>query len=133
MEWPSQSFAGPKSPFVIGVLGKNVFGGDLEQTIRNKAINNHPFEVKQFDSVSGAAHCQILFISPSEKDQLPTIIEGLAGSSVLTVSELDHFDETGGMINFIIENDQVHFQINNEAAKKAGLIISSKLLRLAVH
>ncbi|HUA67460.1 MAG TPA: YfiR family protein [Candidatus Saccharimonadales bacterium] len=133
VKWPPQAFASPTSPVVIGVLGKNMFGGNLEQTIRNKTINNHPIEFKQFDSVSEAVHCQILFISPSEKGRLPRILKGLAGASVLTVSETDHFTDAGGMINFVIENDEVHFQINNEAAQKAGLKISSKLLTLAVH
>jgi YfiR/HmsC-like len=133
VKWPSQAFASPTSPIVIGVLGKNVFGDDLEDTIRNKTINNHPFEFKEFRSVQAATNCQILFISPSEKNQLPNILKGLLGTSVLTVGETDHFTEAGGMINFVIENDEVHFQINDKAAKKAGLEISSKLLSLAVH
>jgi len=118
---------------VIGVLGKNVFGDDLEQTIRDKTVNNHPFQFKQFHSVDEVTNCQILFISTSEKERLPKILSGLRGASVLTVSEMDHFTDTGGMINFVIEDNRVHFQINDAAAKKAGLKISSKLLSLATH
>ena len=133
VEWPTQAFAGPRSPVVIGVLGKNVFGDDLEQTIRDKTVNNHPFQFKQFHSVDEVTNCQILFISTSEKERLPKILSGLRGASVLTVSEMDHFTDTGGMINFVIEDNRVHFQINDAAAKKAGLKISSKLLSLATH
>jgi len=133
VEWPPQAFAGPKSPLIIGVLGENVFGDNLEQTIRNKTINNHPFQFKEFHSVEEATNCHILFICPSEKNRLPKILEAVIGTSVLTVSETDHFTEAGGMINFVIKNDEIRFQINDEAAKKAGLKISSKLLSLAVH
>lgn len=133
VEWPPQAFPGPRSPIVIGVLGKNVFGDSLEQTIRNKALNDHPFQFQEFQSVKDAAHCQVLFISPSEKKRLPGILKGLSSTRVLTVSETDHFIEAGGMINFVIEDDEVHFEINNTAAKQAGLTISSKLLSLAVH
>lgn len=133
VEWPPQAFAGPGSPMVIGVLGKNVFGGDLERTIRNKTVNNHPFQFKEFHSVPEATNCQILFISASEKDRLPKILDGLRGASVLTVSETDQFIGDGGMINFVIEDNKIHFQINDDAAKKAGLKISSKLLNLAMH
>lgn len=133
VEWPSKTFAGPTSPIVIGVLGENVFHGDLEQAIRGKVINNHPLQFKEFHSVTEATNCQILFISPSEKSRLPKILESLHGASVLTVSETERFTEAGGMINFVIEANKVRFQINNEAAKKAGLTISSKLLSLAVH
>jgi len=133
VQWPPQAFAGPGSPMVIGVLGDNVFGDDLERTIRHKTINSHPFQFQEFHSVKEATHCQILFISPSERKRLPKILNDLRGTSVLTVSETDHFIEAGGMINFDIEDNEVHFQINNAAAEKAGLIISSKLLSLATH
>jgi YfiR/HmsC-like len=133
VNWPPRAFGSPTSPIIIGVLGKNVFGDDLEDTIRDKTVNNRPFQFKEFRSVQAATNCEILFISPSEKSQLPKILKGLLGTSVLTVGETDHFTEAGGMINFVIENDEVHFQINNEAAREAGLTISSKLLRLAVH
>jgi hypothetical protein len=133
VKWPAPTFARPESPIVIGVLGENVFGGDLEQTIHGKTFNDHPFQVKEFRSVTEATNCQILFISASEQERLPKILSGLRGTSVLTVSEMDHFIEAGGMINFVIEEKRVHFQINNEAAEKAGLTISSKLLSLATH
>lgn len=133
VQWPAQVFPRPTSPIVIGVLGKNVFGGDLEKTIHGKAINGHPLLFKEFRSTTEATNCEILFISPSEKNHLPKILNGLHGANVLTVSETDHFTEDGGMINFVIEDDRIHFQINNDAAKKAGLTISSKLLSLAIH
>lgn len=133
VEWPTQAFANPQSPIVIGVLGKNVFGDDLERTIRDKKINSHPFEFKQCHALEEATNCQILFISASEKERLPEILDGLHGKSVLTVSETDGFIKAGGMINFVIENNRVHFQINDEAAKQAGLKISSKLLSLATR
>ena len=133
VQWPAQAFSGPTSPIVIGVLGENVFGGDLEKTIRGKTIKDHPLQFKEFHSVTEARGCQILFISPSEKNHLPKILDGLRSASVLTVSETDRFNDAGGMINFVIEDNKIHFQINNEAAKKAGLTISSKLLNLAAH
>jgi len=133
VKWPPQTFANPDSPIVIGVLGENVFGGELEHTLRNKTFNNHPFQFKEFHSMTEATNCQVLFISPSEQKRLPQILSGLHGTGVLTVSEMDHFIEAGGMINFVIEENKVHFQINNDAAEKAGLTISSKLLSLATH
>jgi hypothetical protein len=133
VEWPPGAFASPSSPIVIGVLGQNVFGDNLEKTIAGKAINNRPLQFKMFDSVTAATNCQILFISSSEKDHFDKIIAGLQNTSVLTVSEDAHFIAAGGMINFVIESNKIHFQIDNDVAKKAGLKISSKLLSLAVR
>jgi hypothetical protein len=133
VKWPAPAFASADSPIVIGVLGENVFGEELKRTLENKTFNNRAFELKAFHSVTEATHCQILFISPSEQDRLPQIFTALHGTSVLTVGETDHFLEAGGMINFVIEEKRIHFEINNDTAEKAGLIISSKLLSLATH
>ena len=133
VEWPPEAFATPTSPIVIGVLGDNVFGNNLQQTINNKVLNNRPLQFKEFHSVIEATNCHILFISTSEKARFQKIMEGLRGSSVLTVSETPEFIGAGGMINFMLEANKIRFQINDEAAKKAGLKISSKLLSLAIH
>jgi hypothetical protein len=133
VEWPAQAFADTNSPMIIGVLGENVFGDSLEQAINGKAIKGHPLQFKAFNSAEEATRCQVLFISTSEKNHLSKILARLQGTSVLTVSETDNFINDGGMINLVIVNDKVRFQINNDAAKKAGVIISSKLLRLAAN
>lgn len=133
VDWPSQAFPQTNSPIIIGVLGKNVFGHYLEDTIRDKQVKNRRFEIKEFNSVNDAVNCHILFISPGLKNDLPKILTALRNTSVLTVSESDQFIPAGGMINFTIEESKVHFQINDDAAKKAGLKISSKLLSLAAR
>jgi hypothetical protein len=132
VEWPTQAYAGATSPTLIGVLGKNVFGDDLKKAIHDKVINQHPLEFKAYDSVEQATNCQVLFISASEQSRFPQILAALHGKSILTVSESDRFIHDGGMINFIIMDRRVRFQINNPAAQQAGLIISSDLLSLAV-
>jgi hypothetical protein len=131
VEWPPTAFGEATSPIVLGILGENPFGDVLEQTIRGKTINNRPLVVKPFRSSAETTNCHILFISASEKPRLPEILAGLRGASVLTVAEMDRFTETGGMINFIRQGNKIRFQINEVAAKSAGLKISSKLLSLA--
>ena len=133
VEWPTQTFAAANSPMIVGVLGKNDFGDNLAQIINGKEIRGHPLQFEEFKSVADATHCQVLFISKSEKSDFPKIISQLQGASILTVSETDNFINAGGMINLVIVEDKVRFQINNDAAKKAGLTISSKLLSLAVN
>ena len=133
VEWPPQAFPQTNSPIVIGVLGKNLFGNELEKTIRDKRVNNRPFKFKNLGSAVEATNCHILFISSSEKDNLAKIVAGLHNASVLTVSDTEGFIKAGGMINFTIEDTKIRFEISDAAAKKAGLQVSSKLLSLSVH
>ena len=74
--------------------------------------------------------CNILFISSSERQRLPQIIQSLRGSSVLTVGEMGGFNQQGGMINFILVSNKVRFEINAREAEQARIKISSKLLAL---
>jgi len=132
VEWPPDAFADSNSPIVIGVLGKNVFGDSLKKIINDRKVNNRSFKFLNLDSASQATNCQILFINSAEKNDYAKIIGSLHNASVLTVSEADGFLKAGGMINFLIEGKNIRFQISDDAAKKARLKISSKLLSLAV-
>jgi hypothetical protein len=132
VEWPPQALAAPSAPFVIGVLGENPFGHDLEGMLQNKSINTHPVTVRYFKSLADLKACQILFISVSENKRWREIFDALGGAGVLTVTEnSDSFLASGGMLNLFSEQDKVRFEINDDAARRAGLRISSKLLLLA--
>jgi hypothetical protein len=75
--------------------------------------------------------CHLLFICPSEKKNLSEIIDLVKNQGVLTVADTQEFLDTGGIVNFVIEDNKVRFDINLTASEKAGLKIRSQLLRLA--
>jgi hypothetical protein len=132
VDWPPAAFPQPNAPLIIGVLGENPFGKDLPHTVEGKVLNNHPLMVQEYHSLAEITNnCQILFISSSEKKRLPEIFAALKGTSILTVSEVDHFTDNGGMVDFVLENDRIRFQINETTVEKAGLKMSFKLLSLA--
>ena len=130
VEWPAQAFATGEEPFVIGIIGENPFGTALEDTVKGKSTNEHPFVVKRVRTPAEARRCHILFVAESDRKRLSELLNALKGASVLTVSDVDNFLELGGMIRFYMEGKRVRFEINNEAAKSARLKISSKLLQL---
>jgi hypothetical protein len=101
-------------------------------SITNKTVDRHPLKVMQYRSLAEVTNCHMLFISSSEKGRLPEILAFLKGSSVVSVGEMDHFTESGGMIKFTLKENKIRFQINNQAATSAGLKVSSKLLALAL-
>ena len=131
VEWPEGAFPDADSPFTIGILGKDPFGPALEKTAEGKNIGGRRIVTRRFQRVDEVRACHILFISRSERGRLAQILERLGRSRTLTVSETDQFLQRGGMINFIIESKRVGFEINPDAAERAGLRISSRLLELA--
>jgi YfiR/HmsC-like len=131
VEWPPQSFEDAAAPFVIGVLGTDPFGSALEGAVRGERINGRSIIIERYRSVTEIRHCQILFISRSEAAHTAEIGAALAGHSILTVSDIDDPAQRGVMIRFVAENNRIRLRINADAAKAAGLSISSKLLRPA--
>lgn len=130
VSWPEAAFARPTDPFVIGVVGVDPFGAALDETVRGETIEGHPLEVRRYQT-AGIAECHILFVSSSENPRLEAILDRLANRPILTVSDLENAARRGVMIRFIQENKRIRFRINVDATKRAGLIISSKLLRTA--
>lgn len=131
VDWPQGSFADERSPIVIGVLGDDPFDGSLDQAVAGEHVNGRPVVVRRLKSLADATGCHILYISSSEAPQLPQILSTLKGRNVLTVSDLDHFVQSGGMISFVLIDEHVRLRINPKAAQAAGLRLSSKLLSAA--
>lgn len=131
VDWPPSAFEEVQSPLVIGILGPDPFGRYLDEAVQNERVNNRPMVVRRFRRVEDITTCHILFISPSNSGQLEHVLNALKGQSILTVSDAADFCQMGGMIRFIDERNKIRLRINLEAAKAAGLRISSKLLRPA--
>lgn len=94
-------------------------------------MNGRKLEVDTVVDLQNARNCHILFIASSEKAQLKRIFKSLEGSDALIVGDVKEFIEQGGMINFVLEDDRVQFEVSRKAAEQAGLKISSKLLAVA--
>jgi len=131
VEWPPDSFATASAPIRICILGRNPFGRNLSEITEGKTINGRKVLVDQVADLQQARTCTILFVSSSEKGQLKRVFEGLQGAAALTVGDSKTFIEQGGMVNFVLENDRVQFEVNRRAAEMAGIKISSKLLNVA--
>ena len=128
--WPGAAFAAPTTPFIIGILGTDPFG-EAFVALQQKNLQNRPLEIRRIDKISEAGGCQILFISRSEQRRLSALLAALKGHNTLTVSDIDGFAREGGMIQLLLQDNQVRFEINLRAAQAAELTISSNLLKLA--
>jgi hypothetical protein len=131
VEWLPSSFSDASAPLQICVFGRDPFGEELRDITKEKTVNGRTLQVHHVVDLLHARSCHILFIASSEEAQVKQIVEGLRGASVLTVGDTKGFAEQGAMINFVLENDRVRFEVNCKAAELAGLKISSKLLSVA--
>jgi len=147
VDWPEEKFADTNEPIIIGIIGEDPFG-DVFEPIKNKKVEGRGIVIKQFKSfeelkkssgednaescrkIEALRKCHLLFICAEEKN-FKEIINSVRDHNVLTVGDMEGFLESGGIINFLMEERKVRFEINVAAAKRAGLKMRSKLLRLA--
>jgi len=118
--------------FGICVYGQDPFGSLLDAALKGESIGGAPMMARRITALDEIPGCRILFISQSKENQLPVILDSLRHAGVLTVSDIAGFTRRGGMIEFVLEGNRVRFEINVAAAQRAGLALSSQLLKLAV-
>ena len=131
VEWPSPAFPGPSTPFRICVLGHDPFGDALTNIVQGKSISGRPIVAIVLPPAAEIRPCHVLFISHTDSAILKAALDRMRGLPVLTVGESADFLALGGMINFVLQEDRVRFEINLAAAEHHHLKLSSKLLAVA--
>jgi len=134
VEWPPTTFAQADSPIVIGILGTDPFGAIIDQIVQDKKIGGRGFVVKRLKwgtDLKDLKECKILFVGASERVHIDELVQIVKGLPILTVGETPGFAEHGGVIRLVLEDNRVRFEVNVDAARQAGLTISSRLLTLA--
>jgi len=131
VEWPSHTFTEMNTPVTICIFGEDPFGGELDRDSRGKSVEGRALHIAHPRNVQQAKDCRILFISNSERRQMPQVLQAVSKSGVLTVADMSGFRNVGGMIGFVMDNEQVRFEINLDAVQQAGLHLSSRLLTTA--
>ena len=131
VEWPAKSATAQTSSFTICVLGEDPFGQALDATLAGETIGNQRVAARRISISQMSGDCQILFISSSEANRLNKIIEALDKSAILTVSDIPRFSQRRGMIEFVLEENRIRFEVNLTATQRAGLTLSSDLLKVA--
>lgn len=131
VEWPPDVFTTRDAPIVLGVVGADPFDQALDQTIKNKRIKGRPLVIRRLQPGQDLSQAHILFVSASEAARGDELIARVGSHPVLLVGETPDFARRGGAIAFTMEDERVRFEINLEAARRARLHVSAKLLNLA--
>jgi hypothetical protein len=129
VEWPTRVFPATNSAFTICLAG-DPFQGAVEKTVRGERWNGRPLAVKRIESGDEVTGCQLVYVSRSMAKGMD-ILTAATNAPVLTVGETENFISAGGIIRFTAAGRRIRFEINPDAAERASLRVSSRLLRLA--
>jgi hypothetical protein len=130
--WPARAFPAPDSPFTLCVLGDDPFGDLLDRAVNGQQTAGRRIVVVRLKTMTPGTYCHLLYISGGDAAAAQRAEAALAAEPTLTVTDSIVDASAKGMINFVIADNRVRFEIDDAAAKRTGLQISSKLLSLAV-
>ena len=129
--WPESAFEKPESPFVIAVVGTDPFGAALETAFKAKKFGSREIAIARFEKSDAIGKAHVLFCASNDEQQVAEIAKACAGKAVLIVGDQPGLAAKGATAAFFLDKANVKFEINSEAVKRAGLFISSQLLKLA--
>jgi len=131
VEWPREAFANDQSPIVIGIAGDDATAASFAEALAHKTSGGRAIVVRRVAEAGDLPHCHILFLRAGSRRNIADVADELAGRPVLLVGECEHFLAGGGMLNFVLRSERVRFEVNLDAAQKAKLKLSSKLVQIA--
>jgi hypothetical protein len=127
VEWPATA---PGTPLVLALVGDAPIGAALLDSTLGLQIGGRPVHVRIVKSLNELDDAQAVFISAGRQRQLPAILRQLDRKAVLTIGDTKGFAASGVMLNLVTQDNKVRMEANTAAAARAGLRVSSHLLRL---
>ena len=127
VQWPD---AGGRD-LIIGFIGADATSDSLQKQVSGVSVNGRKVVVRRLGLDGDLKACQVVFVGASEGKNTQSVLDRVRGSSVLTVGESAGFGQHGGMVNVLLNDGRIRFEVNPHAAEQAHLQISSRLLSLA--
>ena len=128
VEWPPPE---RQPPLRICVLERNPFGDRLTAVVAGERWEGGAIEVRVVPDVRRASECHLLYVPAAAMPRFTAGASLVTSRPVLTVGEHERFLDQGGIMRLFLEDNRVRFSVNQTSAERAGLQISSRLLRLA--
>jgi hypothetical protein len=127
--WPAEATQGD---FVIGVLKNSVMANQLKEKTVGKKFGYQTIVIKEFRNVDEITNCQILYVDGIVNyAKNAAVISGkLNNNHSLIITEDADAINKGSMINFVIVEDKLKFEVSAANAEKSGLKFSNTLLSM---
>lgn len=127
--WPGRSM----DNFNLCIYGKDPFNRDFDALMQKKNVNERKVIIHRMNTTDQLDQCQLVFISRAAISDLAGVINSIQDKPVLTVADSPGVSEQGVVLNMNVKDDKITFEANLNRARKAGLNLSSQLLRLATE
>lgn len=132
VEWPAHAHDPQTDTISLCVVGEDPFGDTLDRAVAGQQLGGRPFAVRRMRVLDPSARCHVMFLGGSAAQPVADALRMARGMPVLTVTDAVADPAARGIVNFVVVDGRVRFEIDAAAAAENGIAISSKLLDLAV-
>lgn len=130
-QWPAEAFSDATDRLDLCVVGDPLMRKVFKE-IDGQKVDKRLMRVIFVEGTGELPGCALLFVGrTTDRDTLLKLIAAVAGKPVLTIGETEDFARIGGVMNFIVDDGKLHFEVNPETARQQKLTQSSRLLKLA--
>jgi hypothetical protein len=131
VSWPAQALGGPDGTVRVVVVGDSDLARQVDEAFASQRLQGHDVQVVSVARPDQAGGAQLVFLS--ERVDASEFLGRVAGSPVLTMSDASGFAARGGVVELVRDGARMRFELNAASARRAGLKLSSQVLRLASH
>ena len=131
VEWPETAFPQPFTAVTIAVIGDDELAAELSAITAGRAVEGRPLTILKTRSLEAVADAHMVFVGRAEIARLPQLAKLARARPVLILTDAPNALAQGSMINFMLVEQRVKFEIHLEEAERHGLKLSSRLLAVA--
>jgi len=131
VEWPETAFPQPFTAVTIAVIGDDELAAELSAITAGRAVEGRPLTILKTRSLEAVADAHMVFVGRAEIARLPQLAKLARARPVLILTDAPNALAQGSMINFMLLEQRVKFEIHLEEAERHGLKLSSRLLAVA--
>jgi hypothetical protein len=131
IEWPAHAFVQPDSPYVIGVAGADALSDELAEVAYGRLVNGRPVVVRRVTDARDSGGLHLLYLGSGSRTQIAATIAEAKSRNVVSVTDVPDGLALGSVINFVVVDGRVRFEIALDAAEETGVRVSARLLAVA--
>lgn len=132
-EWPPAAFSAADSPYVIGIVDAEEIAQELSRISANRQVNGRRLVIRKMKQGDTLAGIHALFIGRAARDRQAQWLQLAQRLPILTVTETPGGLAQGSMINFLLAEDRVRFEVSLDALEDSNVKLSSRVLSVALY
>ncbi len=131
VSWPSDPVPTHRASLLIGIYQDPELAAAATSMVEGRTVGGRTIEVRVLVRLDQVEDLSVLYMGSTDPIEIARGLKVVEGLPVLTVGYADGFAARGGMINFVLEDRRMRFEVNRRTTEESGLRLSSQLLRLA--